>query len=170
MIILSIGSNLRSKYGDRFNNLRCAISFLKDYEISIIKESSIYETPAYPDANDPKFLNIIISIESNLSPQNLMKALLEIEDKFERKRIKKNDPRTCDIDIIDYNGEIINFTYKDQNLTIPHNKLSSRNFVLYPLSEILPYWKHPKTKVNISDLIDQLPGKDRKSILKIKKN
>ena len=170
MIILSLGTNLKSKYGDRFNNLKYAISFLENYGISIVKKSSIYETPSYPDENNPKFLNIIISIKTNLSPQDLMKILLEIKNKFDRKRINKNDPRTCDIDIIDYNGKILDFNYRDLHLIIPHKELSLRNFVLFPLQEILPHWKHPKTKENISDLIEQLTGKNRKAILKIKKN
>ena len=133
MIILSLGSNLKSKYGNRFNNLKYAISFLKDYGISIVKKSSIYETPSYPDENYPKFLNIIILVKSNLNPPDLMKVLLDIESKFERKRTKKNDPRTCDIDIIDYNGEILNFNYSGLDLTIPHKgNLGSSLSVAHP--------------------------------------
>ena len=90
--------------------------------------------------------------------------------KLERKRVKKNDPRTCDIDIIDYNGQIIDFKYKNLDFTVPHTKLSSRNFVLFPLQEILPKWQHPETKESIRALIQKLPLEDVKSILKVKKN
>jgi 2-amino-4-hydroxy-6-hydroxymethyldihydropteridine diphosphokinase len=99
-----------------------------------------------------------------------MSVLIHIEEKLERKRNKKNDPRTCDIDIIDYNNETIDFKYKNLHLTIPHKELKSRNFVLIPLQEIYPNWKHPKTREIISALIQMLPEEDRKSILKIKKD
>ena len=96
--------------------------------------------------------------------------LIYIEEKLERKRKKKNDPRTCDIDIIDYNGQIINFKYRNLDFTVPHKKLIYRNFVLIPLLEIFPEWKHPKTKEFINILIDKLPQEDKNSILKIKKS
>ena len=118
----------------------------------------------------PKFVNMVILVKSNLSPEELMSLLINIEKKMERIRGKKNEPRTCDIDIIDYKNQVLDFNYKNLNLVIPHEKLSSRNFVLIPLQEIFPNWKHPKTKEIISSLIENLSTKDRKSILKIKKN
>jgi len=105
-----------------------------------------------------------------LSPMDLMSVLLFIEEKLERKRNKKNNPRTCDIDIIDYNNETLDFKYKNLDLIIPHKELKSRNFVLFPLQEIYPNWKHPKTRETISELIHNLDEEDRKSILKVKKN
>ena len=170
MIILSLGSNLPSKFGDKFNNLRLAISFLKSHSIFVEKKSSFYETFSYPNKSNPKFVNIVVSVRTNLLPEDLMSALIQIEEKLERKRNKKNDPRTCDIDIIDYNNEIFDFEYNDLHLVIPHKELKSRNFVLFPLQEILPNWKHPKTKEIVSALIQKLPEEDRKSILKVKKN
>ena len=170
MIILSLGSNLPSKYGDKFDNLKFAMFFLKEYGILIDKESSFYETPSYPDKNNPKFVNMVISIITDLPPVDLMSVLIYIENKIERRRNKKNEPRTCDIDIIDYNNEVLDFKYKNLNLIIPHKELTSRNFVLFPLQEILPNWKHPKTNEIINVLIQKLPKEDRKSILKIKKN
>ena len=170
MIILSLGSNLPSKFGDKFDNLKFAMFFLKEYGILIDKESSFYETPSYPDKNNPKFVNMVISIITDLPPVDLMSVLIYIENKIERRRNKKNEPRTCDIDIIDYNNEVLDFKYKNLNLIIPHKELTSRNFVLFPLQEILPNWKHPKTNEIINVLIQKLPKEDRKSILKIKKN
>ena len=82
----------------------------------------------------------------------------------------KNDPRTCDIDILDYNNEVLDFRYNNLDLVVPHKKLTSRNFVLFPLQEILPNWKHPKTNEFVSALIKKLSDEDRKSILKVKKS
>ena len=170
MILLGIGSNLSSSFGDRFVNINLAISLLWDHGIEIIKKSSFYETYSYPNKKKPKFINIIIAVETSLSAEDLMSKLIFIEEKIERKRNKKNDPRTCDIDIIDYNNQILKFNLENLKLEIPHEKLSSRNFVLFPLQEILPKWKHPKTGEIVSALIQKLSFEDRKSILKIKKN
>ena len=170
MIFLGIGSNLSSSFGDRFKNINLTLPYLEGYEVQIIKKSNFFETYSYPNKDNPKFINIVISVKTHLSPVDLMSVLLFIEEKLERKRNKKNDPRTCDVDIIDYNSQVIDFQYKNLNLTVPHKELIYRNFVLLPLQEISPEWKHPITKENISILIDKLPEEDKKSILKIKKN
>ena len=170
MIFLSLGSNLSSTYGDRFTNINLAMSHLEAYGIKIIRKSNFYETYSYPNRENPKFINMVISIKTHLPPVDLISVLLFIEEKLERKRNKKNDPRTCDIDIIDYNNQVLDFKYKDLNLMIPHKELTFRNFVLLPLQEISSQWKHPVTKENISTLIDKLSDEDKKSILMIKKN
>ena len=170
MIFLGLGSNLPSSYGDRFANINLAISYLEVYGIQIINKSSFYETYSYPNKENPKFINVVISIKTDLSIVDLMSVLLFVEERLERKRIKKNDPRTCDIDIIDYNNQVLDFKYKNLNLTVPHKKLIFRNFVLFPLQEISSEWKHPITKENISALIDKLSEEDKKSILMVKKN
>ena len=170
MIFVGIGSNLNSSFGDRFKNINFALSFLESYQINIIKKSNFYETPSYPNNKDPKFINMIINISTKLTPQKLASSIINTEEKLERKRNKKNEPRTCDIDIIDYKGLVIDFNYKDLIFNVPHQKLINRNFVLYPINEILPNWTHPQTKEKISDLIAKLPELDRNSILKVKKN
>ena len=156
MLFLAIGSNLNSSFGNRFQNIELAITSLEKKNIIIEKRSSFYETPSYPNNEKPKFINIVLAASTNL--------------KLERKRNKKNEPRTCDIDIIDYNGKIIDYNYKNSFFTIPHEKLAFRNFVLIPLMEIKPNWTHPKSKEKIKDLVSKLSDDDIKSILKVKKN
>jgi 2-amino-4-hydroxy-6-hydroxymethyldihydropteridine diphosphokinase len=170
MIFLGLGSNLPSKYGDRFTNINLAISSLEGYGIKVIKKSSFYETPSYPNKENPKFINAVILVETILPPIDLMSVLIFIEEKLERKRGKKNDPRTCDIDIIDYNSQILNLRYNNLDLTVPHKELTLRNFILFPLQEISPTWEHPKTKEIISVLLQKLNDEDKNSILKIVKN
>ena len=89
MIYLGIGSNLSSSFGDRFTNINLAISFLERKGINLIKKSSFYETFSYPDKEKPKFINIVIAVETFLSPKDLIKTLILIEEKIERKRKKK---------------------------------------------------------------------------------
>ena len=169
MILLGLGSNLSSSFGDRFQNIDLAVSALEGYGIQLKKKSSYYESLSYPNKSNPKFINIVIGIETHLPPEDLASVLIFIEESLERKRKKENDPRTCDIDIIDYKGQIIDFKYKDLDFIVPHKKLIYRNFILYPLHEILPNWKHPKTKELISVLIEKLSNEDKHTILKIKK-
>ena len=170
MFLLGLGSNLSSSFGDRFDNLDLAVSYLETYKIKIIKRSSFYETPSYPDTKNPKFINIVVEASTHLPPEDLASVLIFVEEKLERKRIKKNEPRTCDIDIIDYKGKVMEFTYKKLIFKVPHEKLIYRNFVLFPLQEIAPKWIHPKTKDSIDVLINKLPDDEKKSILKIKKS
>ena len=170
MLLLGLGSNLPSRFGDRFDNINLAISYLETYEIKVIKKSAFYESPSYPNKENPKFINVVIEASTYLKPEDLASVLIFIEEKLERKRAKKNDPRTCDIDIIDYNKQIIDFKYRDLNLTLPHEKLVNRNFVLIPLHEILPEWQHPETKDSIDVLINKLSNEDKNSILKINKS
>ena len=170
MFLLGLGSNLSSSFGDRFENLNLAISYLETYQIKIINRSSFYETPSYPDIKNPKFINLVVDVSTYLLPEDLASVLIFVEEKLERKRIKKNEPRTCDIDIIDYNGKVMEFTYKNLIFKVPHEKLIYRNFVLFPLQEIAPKWAHPKTKDSIDVLINKLSNEEKKSILKITKS
>ena len=170
MIYLGIGSNLPSLFGDRFKNINLSIEYLENYGIKLQKKSSFYETSSYPNKKNPKFINIVISVKTNLSPGDLMSVLIFIEEKLHRIRDQKNDPRTCDIDIIDYNNQVLDFNYKNLSLKIPHEKLIYRNFVLIPLQEISPKWVHPITKDPIGILISKLSNDDKNSILKINKS
>ena len=170
MLLLGLGSNLSSNFGNRFENIDLAISYLQSHKIQLLKKSSFYETLSYPDIKNPKFINVVIGVLTHLSPEKFASVLISIEETLERKRNQKNEPRTCDIDIIDFNGRVMDFSYKSLIFKVPHEKLIYRNFVLFPLQEIAPNWIHPITKEKISNLIAKLPEEDRKSILKVKKN
>ena len=166
-LILSIGSNLNSSKGDRFYNIKKAVSFLNSKKIRIQKQSSFYETPSYPDKTKPKFINIVIFAKTILKPQEVLKAALGVEKKLERIRKIKNEPRTCDIDLIDYNGENINIVDDNFNLNVPHVMMTKRSFVLMPLKEIIPHWIHPIYLKKIDHFISLLNEEEKKSIIKI---
>ena len=169
MVLLGIGSNLSSSFGDRFDNINIAVLELNNRGLIVKKQSSYFESFAYPNKDDPKFINIVVQIDTNLSPEKLASVLLFIEKDLERTRGKKNDPRTCDIDIIDYNGKNIKFTYENLVFIVPHKRIAARNFVLIPIKEILPNWMHPKTKKHIDNLLEKLPSAYKNSILKVNK-
>ena len=158
---LGIGSNL----GNKKFNIEKAKFFLQSPNIKVLRTSSYYESKSWPNPNNPKFLNIVVKIETNLSPLKLLKKCNLIETNLGRKRVIKNSPRTCDIDIIDYDNKT--FKIKEDNLIIPHISMKHRNFVLLPLLEINQSWKHPKLKINIVKLISSLTIKELRSIKQI---
>ena len=157
-IFLGIGSNL----GSRVANIEKAKSLLIASRIDFVSISSYYETPSWPDPNNPKFLNIVLKIKSLLNPFELLRLCKSIEKKLGRKKSLKNSPRECDIDIIDFDGIIL----KDK-LDLPHKMMHKRNFVLFPLFEIEKEWVHPIKKVNIKKLILSLTNNDIRSIKQI---
>ena len=71
MSLLGIGSNLSSSFGNRFENINIAISYLQSYEIKIVNRSSFYETPSYPDLKNPKFINVVVDVATHLPPEDL---------------------------------------------------------------------------------------------------
>ena len=158
---LAIGSNL----GNKICNIEITKFELEKYKIKIIKSSSNYISESWPNPSMPNYINIIIKIKTNLRPLELLKICNLIELKLGRIRLKKNAPRTCDIDIIDYNKKILN--EKNSKLILPHPRMNKRNFVLLPLFELDKSWKHPKTRLNIVNLINSLPVKDLRSIKQI---
>ena len=166
MIYLNIGSNLPSREGGRENNILKAISYLKKLNLNLIEISSFYQTPSYPNNSDPKFINLCVKLESNLKAGELLNEIKKIEQKLGRNRIKKNEPRTCDIDIIDFNGEII----KNDELEVPHPRLHLRNFVIYPLKEIESNWSHPIFNKNIDSFFQELDKNSHNEITRLGKS
>ena len=158
---LAIGSNL----GNKFSNIEITKFELEKYKIKILKTSSNYISVSWPDPSMPNYINIIIKIKTNLEPLKLLKICNLIESKLGRIRSKKNAPRTCDIDIIDYDKKILD--EKNSKLILPHPRMNKRNFVLLPLFEVDKSWKHPKSNINIVNLINSLPVKNLRSIKQI---
>jgi 2-amino-4-hydroxy-6-hydroxymethyldihydropteridine diphosphokinase len=134
-VFLLIGGNI----GDRMANLAMAVEFIEKYLGKMFQISSIYETAAWGNTHQADFLNQAICIKTSLSPNDLMTQILLIEQKMGRERNIPLGPRTIDIDILYYNDAIV----ENEQVTIPHPRISERKFVLYPLVEIAPDWIHP---------------------------
>ena len=155
---LAIGSNL----GDKLKNISRAKYELQNNGILITKCSNNFESMSWPNPKNPKFVNIVIEIKTKLKPLELLNVCNLIEKKLGRKRSTKNEPRFCDIDIIDYKQKVL--VLNNDSLILPHSRMSVRNFVLLPLFEINKSWKHPKSKNNIVNLLNSLPIKDLRCI------
>ena len=158
MIFLGIGSNL----GNRKLNIEKAKFYLDKNKVKFIKTSEYYETLSWPNPKKPKFLNIVLKASCNLKPIDLLKICKSIETKLGRKQSEKNSPRTCDIDIIDFNGMISN-----KSINLPHKLMHKRNFVLFPLFEIEKKWTHPILNRDVKKLIFSLSNKEIRSIKQI---
>ena len=159
IVFLAIGSNL----GNKKRNVELAKLKLINADIKIIKSSNNYETLSWPNKKNPKFVNAVLKVKTNLSPKKLMQKCLQIEKELGRIRKLKNEPRICDIDIIDYNRKILS-NIKKTKLFLPHPKMHKRIFILLPLYEIAKTWIHPVKKKTIKNLINSLDIEDLRAI------
>ncbi len=154
-VYLGIGSNL----GNKINFIEKAKSKLIENNIKILQSSSYYESLSWPDIKNPKFINIVLKINTILKPLKLLKICKNIEKELGRKKMPKNSPRECDIDILDYNSK-----KATGDVNLPHPRIHLRNFVLLPLFELNKDWVHPISKHHIKTLISSLPNRDIRSI------
>lgn len=120
---------------------------------SIQRCSSIYQTAAWGKRNQPDFLNQVLIVSTKLTPPQTIKILLGVEKKMGRIRTIKNAPRIIDIDILFFNKEIINSPL----LKVPHPRIQLRRFVLVPLNELSPNYKHPVFNTTIHELLQNCP-------------
>jgi 2-amino-4-hydroxy-6-hydroxymethyldihydropteridine diphosphokinase len=157
-VYLGIGSNL----GNKKDNIEKAKFELIQNDILIEKSSSYYESLSWPNPKNPKFLNIVLKIKTSLKPIKLLDICKKIEVSLGRKKRKKNAPRECDIDVIDYNNQKTNI-----DIILPHPRMSQRNFVLLPLYELDKAWTHPISGQPIKKLILSLSNRDIRSIKQI---
>jgi 2-amino-4-hydroxy-6-hydroxymethyldihydropteridine diphosphokinase len=145
---LSLGSNM----GDREAHLYAAISRMQS-EGPVVSVSSFYETEPVEFTDQAWFLNCALALETTCTPQQLMSAILTIEQEMGRQRIQKKGPRIIDIDILLFSDKIID----SPDLTVPHPVMQRRRFVLEPLAELAPEARHPVLKKTVRELLDALP-------------
>jgi 2-amino-4-hydroxy-6-hydroxymethyldihydropteridine diphosphokinase len=150
-VYLSLGSNL----DDRAANLEAAIHRLEQLG-EITAKSSVYETEPVEMEQQPWFLNCVIALETELTPEEFLTRILAIEQSLGRRRIQPKGPRLIDIDILFFGSSIVNTA----TLTIPHPALHQRRFVLEPLVEIVPEFRHPVSKKTVRELLQALPEGD----------
>lgn len=153
MILIALGSNLPSRAGEPRETLRAALDAFAVQGIAVNAVSPFYETPAWPDPGDPRYVNAVASVTTALSPRELMERLQRIETSLGRERSARNAPRTLDLDVIDYDSRV-----EEGPPVLPHPRMHSRAFVLLPLFDIVPNWRHPVSGEGVAALIANLPG------------
>jgi 2-amino-4-hydroxy-6-hydroxymethyldihydropteridine diphosphokinase len=135
LIYLSLGSNL----DDRAANLERAIEALSGIGVRVLRRSSTYETEPVDFLAQPWFLNCVVEAETSLVPRQLLEGLQSIERKLGSQKLVPRGPRIIDLDVLFYEAEVIH----EAGMDIPHPRLAERRFVLVPLAELAPEFRHP---------------------------
>ncbi len=161
-IYVALGANLPSHSGPPEKTIEAALNALSESYIRVESVSGFYNTPAWPDPSDPPYVNAVSKIVTLLPPSELLAVLQRIENQFGRKRSTRNAPRTLDLDIVDYDGRI-----EVGPPVLPHPRVADRAFVLIPLADIAPMWRHPATGKPVSDLIAGLPHGDCAAVVRL---
>tara|TARA_R110000824_G_scaffold399843_1_gene606021 strand:+ start:111708 stop:112253 length:546 start_codon:yes stop_codon:yes gene_type:complete len=153
MILIGLGANLPTIYGGPQDTLRAALSVMPAFGIDVTRVSSFYCTPAMAHDVQPPYVNAVAVVRSLLPAIELLEMLHRIEEQFGRVRKSRWAPRTLDIDLLDYEGQIVtddgprgaDAGVGTLPLALPHPGIAERGFVLVPLVELVPEWRHPVT-------------------------
>ena len=158
MILIGIGGNLESaQFGPPRDTLTAALAALKEKRIRILTRSGWYRTEPVPRSDQPWFVNAVVSLATELGAKDLLNALQATERQFGRVRGEPNAPRILDLDILDYQGEVMDTT----SLVLPHPRLHERRFVLIPIAEIAPDWRHPILELTAAQLLARLSSEQQ---------
>ncbi len=156
-VLIGIGGNL----GDPVTSCRKAIEMLREHPaITVLRCSSLYRTEPVGKTDQGWFVNGVLLCETTLDPEQLLLALQEMEHGCGRVRRERWGPRTLDLDILSF-GELV---LDEEGLTLPHPRLHQRKFVLVPLLEILPEWRHPRLGRTGGELLQDLDCKGGQAV------
>ena len=154
MILIALGSNLPSHYGSPERTLAATLTRMDEVGLKVEQTSRIYTSAPMPASDQPWYRNAVARVRTDLPPEALMALLHLVEADFGRMRSgTRDEARILDLDIIDYKGRV----YSEDELVLPHPRIEERAFVLFPLREVAPNWKHPVSKFSIDQMIDALP-------------
>ncbi|MGF1462324.1 MAG: 2-amino-4-hydroxy-6-hydroxymethyldihydropteridine diphosphokinase [Maricaulaceae bacterium] len=163
--IIALGSNQAGSFLSSCELLNAACEVVAARGFVIRARSRFWRSLAWPDPDDPPYLNAIIdTVTRRTAPQAVLAALAEIETQFGRRRQRRWGPRTLDLDLLDcrrFGASLIYRSPDPKALQLPHPRLHERLFVLRPLEEIAPDWRHPISGQAVTELIAALPQSDQ---------
>ena len=159
MIFVGIGANLPSPvHGPPLVTCSAAIGALGARGVTVIRRSRWYSSAPVPPSEQPYFVNGVVQVETRLSAEALLRCLHDIERVFGRHRGERNDARVLDLDLLAY-GSLT--TGSGAAVEVPHPRMHERVFVLQPLAELVPWWRHPRLGQSITELLTAVPPGQR---------
>ena len=149
MILIGLGANLATaRFGSPKKTLQAVLGELGRRGVRVVKRSRWYASSAMPPSDQPPYVNAVAAVETELSPQALLELLHTIEREFGRRRTVANAAREIDLDLLAYGGLI----RTQEPPILPHPRLAERAFVLQPLCDIDPAWRHPQLGRSAAEL------------------
>ena len=156
-IVVALGSNLKGGYDSVEVLLEAASYRLAAYGLPVVQRSSLWRSAAWPDASEPPYLNAVALVETLLRPARALRQLHAMEREFGRVRGRPNAPRTLDLDLVAYGGLVSDAA----SAVLPHPRAHERRFVMGPLAEVAPEWRHPILGASALELAERAPiGRD----------
>lgn len=178
--LVALGSNEERLFGGAKAIVEQAIVALGQAGVPVLAQSRLYATPCFPAGSGPDFVNAVVRLESRLPPADLLALLHMLEAKFRRVREKRWGPRTLDLDLLAVGGTILpdkvtqrywmdlpvgrQLREAPEALILPHPRLQDRAFVLIPLADVAPDWRHPGTGKTVADMVAALPSAEKTEI------
>ncbi|MAM61898.1 2-amino-4-hydroxy-6-hydroxymethyldihydropteridine diphosphokinase [Maritimibacter sp. UBA3975] len=174
--LVCLGSNATSHAGGPVETLRAALKSLDDGPVKIVRTSRFFVSPFVPAGSEPDVVNAVVALATDLKPNALLTRLHEIEADFDRRREVRWTSRTLDLDLIAIGESILpdpstlrewvhlppdrQKSAAPDRLILPHPRMQDRAFVLVPMADIAPDWRHPLSGRTVRDMLDDLPPSD----------
>ena len=154
LVLIALGANLPSDAGGPRDTCEAALTMMGDRGITVDRRSRWYRSAPVPESSQPWFVNGVVSVATGLAADALLTRLLDIETRLGRTRGERWAARVIDLDLLAYRGMVC----ATSALELPHPRLHERPFVLLPLADVAPAWRHPVLGRTVDGLIEDLPS------------